>query len=376
MATSTTAFEVPSTQAALLVASPAQPFTLSSTHPVPTLSNPNDILIRIEATAINPVDWKVQQYGLAGAEWPAIMGSDCAGVVVKVAEGVERVKVGDRVLHQGQYVNRGATFQQYTIANANLVAKIPSSLSFSQAATIPVALSAAAFGLYGPRVPKGGAALLPPWHVSESGKPVRKAYKGKPIVVLGGASSVGQYVIQLARLSGFAPILTTVSPHNIPLVTSLGATHPIPRSTPLSELPSVLTSLTSSPLEVVYDAVSAQETQLAGWELLSEGSEGTLVLVLPACDALKQKLAEEEKKGGKRRVISTYATVHGPVNREVGEEMYGVLAGLLERGDIKPNEVEEVPGGLAGIYEACERMKKGLVSGRKLVVRPQETTTE
>jgi len=320
---------------------------------------PGEVLIRVEATALNPVDWKIHVYGVAVDVFPAVLGSDCAGTVVGVGEGVERVVVGDRVLHQGAYHNRGATFQQYTIANAKTVCKIPSNLSFDQAASIPVALSAAAFGLYGDKVQQGGAALTAPWRNGGRGK-----YAGQPIVVLGGASSVGQYVIQFARLSGFSPIVTTVSPHNTSLVTALGATHVVDRSLPIS---SSLAPIVSAPIPVVFDAVSSAETQQAGYDLLGPG--GTLVVVLP--DAVKVK-GEGEKEG--KSVISTYATVHCEVNRVIGEEFYEHLEGLLENGEIQPNQVEVIAGGLASIPDAFERMKRNEVSGRKLVVKPTETS--
>ncbi|THH23065.1 hypothetical protein EUX98_g8110 [Antrodiella citrinella] len=345
---------IPTHQTALFVQELRGAWKVSSTDvPKP---GPGEILIRVEAASLNPVDWKIQMYGVAVTIFPAILGSDSAGTVVEVGEGVTRVAVGDRVLHQGYYHNRIATFQQYTVANEKRVAKIPPKLSFDQAAAIPVALSAAAFGLYGTKVQQGGAGLTAPWREGGRGK-----YAGQPIVVLGGASSVGQYVIQLAKVSGFSPIITTVSPHNNDLVTALGATHPVDRALPLSELKAI----TSEPISVVFDAVSSAETQRAGYDLLAPG--GTLVLVLDPVGSL----GAGEKEG--RSVISTYATVHVETNREIGEEMYEHLEAFLESGDLKPNLVEVVPGGLASIPEAFERMKKNQVSGQKLVVRPTES---
>lgn len=221
------------------------------------------------------------------------------------------------------------------------IEQIPPSLSFDQAASIPVALSAAVFGLYGTKVQQGGAALTAPWKAGGLGK-----YADQAIVVFGGASSVGQYgafffnvdvdmnsrnvclpiVIQLAKLSGFNPIITTASPHNHPYLVSLGATHTHDRTQPISHL----TSLLSSPPSVVYDAVSSPATQQAAYDLLVPG--GTLVTVMP--DAVARK-GQTEGEGEGKTVVATYATVHGDVNREVGEEMYGCLEGLLERGDIK-----------------------------------------
>lgn len=134
-------------------------------------------------------------------------------------------------------------------------------------------------------------------------------------------------VIQLAKLSGFSPILTTVSPHNDALVTSLGATHPIDRSLPLASLASHPVLATKKPL-LVFDAVSAAETQQAGWELVAPG--GTLVVVNPV-----NLPNPESAEGEGKTAVFTLGTVHIDVNRKVGEGMYAVLEGLLERGDVK-----------------------------------------
>ena len=58
---------------------------------------PGEVLVKIHATALNPVDWKIQSYGLFFTEFPAILGIDSAGIVKEVGEGVTGFAVGDRV---------------------------------------------------------------------------------------------------------------------------------------------------------------------------------------------------------------------------------------------------------------------------------------
>ena len=58
---------------------------------------PGEVLVRVEACALNPVDWKIQSYGIFIEEYPAILGVDLAGVVEEVGDGVENLKRGDRV---------------------------------------------------------------------------------------------------------------------------------------------------------------------------------------------------------------------------------------------------------------------------------------
>ena len=58
---------------------------------------PGELLVEIHATALNPVDWKIQAYGLFIEKFPAVLGTDSAGIVKKVGEGVTGFSVGDRV---------------------------------------------------------------------------------------------------------------------------------------------------------------------------------------------------------------------------------------------------------------------------------------
>lgn len=143
-----------------------------------------------------------------------------------IGEGVARFAVGDRVMHQGFFNRRMATFQQYTTVPQDLAAKIPPNLSFDEAATIPLTMATAALGLYNKRIePYGGCGLYPPWEEGGRGK-----YARQPLFVTGGSSSLGQHVIQFAKLSGFSPIITTASPRHIAHLQALGATHVIDRT--------------------------------------------------------------------------------------------------------------------------------------------------
>ncbi|KAF8588740.1 GroES-like protein [Ramaria rubella] len=324
----------------------------SSTIPQP---GSDDVLVKILATALNPVDWKIQKYDSFIDKYPAILGTDSAGTVEQVGENVKTFKKGDRVVHQGYFTNDKATFQQYTTVPAEILAKIPENISFDQAASVPLGIATAAVGFYNP--PSGnGVGLTPPWIPAGEGK-----YQGG-IVIFGGStlnlSSLTLVAIQLARLSGFSPIVTTASLHNADLVKSLGATHVIDRKADVvAEAKKILTPLP----DIVYDAVS-EDTQEQAWNILA--SNGTLLLVQPGKEVLKN--GEDGKKH-----ISFVGNVH--IQRELGKSLYANLTGLLQSGKIKPNRVEVIPGGLGGIVSGLKRMEENKVSGVKLVVRPQET---
>ncbi|KAJ8088416.1 hypothetical protein PM082_022489 [Marasmius tenuissimus] len=267
-----------------------------------------------------------------------------------------------------------AAFQQYALAPEIFVAKLPPSLSTLEASSIPTAVVTAAVGLSHPdsAAPssteagqrlksffdgRGGAGVKPFW---EDGAEGVKA--GEPILILGGSSSVGQLVIQIAKHLGYSPIITTSSVKHADRLKSLGATHVMDRSTPDASLVSEIQGIThNKPIELVYDAVGAiNQAQI---DLLAPG--GAYVLADPL--VLGAKLAFNDG----RRLLIAGGVVHG--FKEFGASLFEKLEGLLERGVIKPLRVEKLPGGLNGILDGLARLQRNEVSGVKLVVDPSET---
>lgn len=223
--------------------------------------------------------------------------------------------------------------------------QIPENISFDQAASIPLGFATVFTVLWNTN------GFPAPW---EEGGETR--FAGKPIFIIGGASSVGQYgtstaflhtharrsthqyiilrctAIQLAKLSKFSPIITTASPHNAALLQSLGATHVLDRALSPSEVLRTLKEImgaNGAPLEIVYDAVSHGGTQALGYEALAPG--GVLAIVnnedIPA--EVKEKAKDEGKK-----VVMAQGTVHFPDNRKIGVEVYKRLTGWLKDGVI------------------------------------------
>ncbi|KAF8972282.1 chaperonin 10-like protein [Flammula alnicola] len=344
---------MPSTQKALLLEKKFGDFVVRDI-PVPK-SGPGEILIKVIATSLNPVDWKIQKYGFLVENFPAVLGGDLAGDVEEVGEGVTDFKKGDRVFVQSQYKNETDGFQQYALALAATVAKIPANISYDQASTFPVALAAAYVGLYNQN--PHGLGFAPPTSAATQGK-----YGGTAIVILGGASSVGQNAIQLAKLSGFSPIITTASLKHTDYLKSLGATAVLDRNLASSELATEIANITSAPIKVVYDSISLESTQKTGLDILAPG--GQLAVVLPPTVKPVQDKTVVQISGGLRL----------PHNIQLLETFYhNTVSGLLEKGLIKANRIEVLPNGLGGIVDGLARLQADKVSGLKLVARPQET---
>ncbi|KAL7907751.1 quinone reductase [Trichoderma velutinum] len=327
---------------------------------------PGEIAIQITATAINPVDWKMRDYNAFLNEYPAILGSDAAGVVAEVGPEVVDFAAGDRVFFQGIIGNYdSSTFQQYCEMPASLVSKTPSNISDDEAAGISLAMVAVVTAFYD----KTGHGLKAPW--DEGG---RNIGNGKAIVIIGGASSVGQYAIQMARISGFEKVVTNASPANHELLKSLGAHVVLDRTQSTPE--DFKTALAGLPLELVFDAISAKTTQILGVQIVQAVQAAPTHIVTlevinpPNVDPDAVALGRSQQPNFDIKQVLGVGSSAGlrylsePLVKNLGGE-----EGYIAQGLVKPNRPHVVAGGLHAVEEALGLNKKG-VSGEKVVIRP------
>lgn len=112
----------------------------------------DEIIIENKAWAINPVDWKMQDYGYFVDKYPIILGCDLAGTVSEVGSLVKTFKPGDRVaahpIGLATKENKSNAFQQYTVVSSKATVALPSNITFEAASAFPLSVSTAAHGLY------------------------------------------------------------------------------------------------------------------------------------------------------------------------------------------------------------------------------------
>ncbi|KAF4981732.1 hypothetical protein FZEAL_2534 [Fusarium zealandicum] len=325
--------------------------------------SPGEVAIKVTATAVNPVDWKVRDYGFAVQEWPTVLGSDAAGQVAAVGPDVSGFSVGDRVFFQGILGNiDSTTFQQYCKMPAALVSRTPENISDEQAAGVHLTTVAAVVALYD----KSGQGLPAPW--DQGGDQVGKA---KAILILGGSSSAGQYAIQLARLSGFERIVTNASPAHHEFLTSLGAHIVLDRTT--ASVDSYLEAVGDLPLDFVFDTISASATQKLGVEILqAKKTQDGHVICLNLADSEARELGQSREPNVEIRSVMGFGS--GPHLRYLSEPLakhLGGQDGWVAKGLLTPNRITVVEGGLGKLEEALEKNKRG-VSGEKVIIRPWE----
>ncbi|KAJ7137670.1 GroES-like protein [Mycena epipterygia] len=314
------------------------------------------VQVRVEAAAFNPLDYKVYDYNSSFVQkYPTVLGADAAGEVTKVGPDTNKFKVGDRVAFactpnfaaSANNGERGA-FQQYALADVRITTKIPTNADYDSASSFPVAGNTAAGALY------GQLKFTDPWLGGEG------AYKGEKIVILGGSSSVGSYVIQLAVLSGFE-VITTSSPAHFAYLKSLGATTVIDRSA--ADVAAQILAAAGGPVKYVVDSISLPPTQLLGVEILQ--SQGKLVLVLGIQPPTKVAADSKEIV-----LLGTY----GPTGYYLNERFWDSVEGYVKRGVLKFNRPTVLPGGLRAWEEGFDLHRQGKVTGTKIVMRPQETS--
>lgn len=163
---------------------------------------PDDVLVRVRASAVNPVDWKVRSGGQRSVmryKLPWILGLDVSGVVEAVGARVTKFSVGDEVWSSPTHLRPG-TYADYVCIHERELAHKPKNLTHDEAASIPlVGLTA-----YQCIVEKGAL------------------QKGERVLIHAGSGGVGAFAIQLARHIG-ARVITTCSARNEAFVRSLGA---------------------------------------------------------------------------------------------------------------------------------------------------------
>lgn len=161
----------------------------------------NQILVRVCATSINPVDYQTRRGDYKNlVELPAIIGVDISGVVEAVGETVTNFRVGDEVYYSPSLFRKFGSYAEYHVADADIVAHKPVNISHLEAACFPLAAGTAWECL----VTRGQLQV------------------GESVLIHAGAGGVGSFAIQLAKAMG-AYIFTTCSAKNHDLVRKLGA---------------------------------------------------------------------------------------------------------------------------------------------------------
>jgi NADPH:quinone reductase-like Zn-dependent oxidoreductase len=288
------------------------------TRPVPR-PGAGEVLVRVRAAGVNPVDWKV-----AARRQGMVPGTDVAGTIDSLGEGVTEWKIGEPVLG---FARQSGSYAEFAVVPVSSLARKPKSLTFEQAAGIPIAAETAYRALH------------------EAGK----LAAGQTVLIHGAAGGVGSAAVQIAKARG-ARVVGTASPNNHDFLRSLGVDQVIDyRSQKFEDV--------VRDVDLVLNTANA-ETNARSVGVLRAG--GTLVSIVGAPDAAACAVA-------KIRCLRP--------DRESGAsnaEMLARVAELAEAGKFTVH-VEQAYA-MADAAKAWEKSREGHTRG-KLVIRVSEGPT-
>ena len=179
----------------------------------------HDILVKVKAVSVNPVDTKIRASGAPeeGEEWKVI-GWDASGIVSALGPDVVRFKTGDEVFYAGS-IRRSGTNAEFHLADERIVGRKPTVLDWAEAAAMPLT-------------------TLTAWEMLFDRLDVRRPVPGatNAILIIGGAGGVGSITTQLVRTQTDLTVITTASrQETADWARDMGAHHVIDHSKPIAE---------------------------------------------------------------------------------------------------------------------------------------------
>lgn len=221
-----------------------------------------EVLVKVRAAGVNPVDWKV-----AGGRVGQVPGTDVSGSIDTLGEGVSGWKVGEPVLG---FARQSGSYAEYAIVPVSSLARKPRSFSFEQAAGVPIAAETAYRALH----EAGGI------------------QKGQTVLIHGAAGGVGSAAVQVAKAAG-ARVIGTASANNLEFLKSIGADQVIDYQAQKFE--DVVKNV-----DLVLNTVNV-ETTTRSVPIVRPG--GTLVTIVgstdaAACEAARIKCARPDRNTG------------------------------------------------------------------------------
>jgi NADPH2:quinone reductase len=302
----------------------------------------HDLLVRVEAVSVNPVDTKVRSPKPQVEAQPKVLGYDAAGVVEAVGEAVEGFRPGDRVYYAGDITRPGSN-ARFQLVDARLAAPMPRSLDFAQAAALPL-VALTAWELLFQRMPFD----------SERGG------EGKSLLVIAGAGGVGSIAVQLARRAGFAVIATASRPETADWCRAMGAQHVVNHREPLAP------QLAALGFAQIDAALNLADTDRY-WDELGEllAPQGHLGLIVEPKGALKIGDPYKAKCIGIHwEMMFARARFRTPDMAEQGRILARV-ATLLDAGELKGIQRDVLsPINAANLREAHRRLESGAAIGK------------
>ncbi|XWS31232.1 hypothetical protein CRYUN_Cryun23aG0059900 [Craigia yunnanensis] len=301
--------------------------------PIPTPKK-DEVLLKVEATGINPIDWKIQKGAMRPflpRKFPFIPGTDVAGEVIEVGSGVKNFKVGDKVV---TVLGNGGGLAEFAVAKEGSTVPRPTEVSAAEGASLPIAGLAAHQAL----------TQLAGLKLDGSGQQVN-------LLVTAASGGVGQFVVQLAKL-GNIHVTATCGARNMDLVRSLGADEVLDYKTPDG-------AALKSPSGRKYDVVIHCATSIP-WSTFVPNltAKGKVVDTTPGVGTF-MSVAMKKITCSKKQLI--------PLLTDPKKENLDYLVKLVKEGKLKP--IIDSKHSLTKAEDAWAKSIDGHATG-KIIVEP------
>src|ERR1700761_2830251 len=305
--------------------------------PVPE-PGPRDLLVRVEAVSVNPVDVKVRASTDPGGE-PKILGYDAAGTVVAAGSDVQLFSVGDEVYYAGS-IDRPGTDAQFHVVDERITGHKPRRLTFAQAAALPLTTIAA------------WEALFDRFRLNPESSGV--------LVVLGAAGGVGSMVTQLARALTRVVVIGTASrAESQQWAQELGAHHVVDHH----DLVQGLRGIAPDGVTHIFSTHTAGSIE-AFAEILQPGGA---VVAIDDPQGLDIYPLKNKSISFSWEFMFT-RPLYKPVDLAEQHELLDRVAGLVDEGTIRPTMTQELgPINAATLREAHSLVEQGRTTGKVVV---------
>jgi NADPH2:quinone reductase len=320
-------------QNALLVTKIGSPL-IKTTRAIPQPKE-GQLLVKVKVAGLNPHDAKSLFTGIfIKNSLPSPLATDIVGTVSSVGANVTDFKVGDKVLTFGNPMLADATgTQEFAIGTAKHTAKVPEGINDDEAATLTLNPLTAFVGLFF----KDGMDIPPP--APFYGNQPDFDYGKLSLLVVGGGSAVGKYIISYAKYAGFGKIVTIASKGKSEKeLRDLGATHIIDRHLDEKEIESQIHDIVGDDLQYVYDAVNVGQAQEVGARSLSSSKPGKLISI--SGGDFDESAVPGKKAGFVRKGI--YAGTQS--SPELINSYWAALPKLIVDGVLKPTPYSVIDG--------------------------------
>lgn len=310
--------------------------------PDPVLRRNTEVLVRLKAAGINPIDTKLRQRGTFFPEqMPAILGCDGAGVVEAVGSAVQKFRPGDEVYFcNGGIGGHPGNYATWAIVDEALAARKPASISFAEAAAAPLVLITAWEALY-------DRARLQP---------------GQRVLIHAGSGGVGHVAIQLAKVQG-ASVCTTVStPDKGNFVRSLGADLAIPYKT-TDFVQATLDWTNGQGVAATFDTVGGD---ILGKSFAATQIYGDLVTILEPAPSTPWKVARTRNQRISLELMLTPMLQNLVEAQKAQAKILDQCAQLIDKGELKIHVSEIFP--LAEAANAHRTLEAGSMIGKLVMV--------